>query len=130
MKNIIGKVILLIYITTLGILCFTSMSSLSPYATKTILGLASDKVVHFCMFLPFAICVYWAFSFKTSSNWWIFFNTMLIFGLGIICAGGTEIIQKYCPNRCPDVEDFYADCIGIVLGTFLILLFQIGRKKQ
>ena len=70
MKNgrLIARIVFLLYLAAVLYLCFGNFSDMSSVA-KHFLGIESDKVVHFLMFLPFPVLFYMAFGWRTRNPW-------------------------------------------------------------
>ena len=79
-----------------------------------------DKLVHFGIFLGFALLFY---GDKHAKSWWIFF-------LSAAFAGAIELVQALLPYRDGDWLDFVAGSAGAALGTLLILWLERLRARQ
>jgi VanZ family protein len=75
-----------------------------------------DKLVHFGIFLGFALVLY-------VDRQWRAWRTFL---LSVAFAGGIELMQWTLPYREGEWLDFVAGALGAGLGTFLLQL--IGRQ--
>ncbi|MFL5401768.1 MAG: VanZ family protein [Gemmatimonadales bacterium] len=73
-----------------------------------------DKVVHFGIFLGFALLFYGDRHWKP---WWTFL-------ISTAFAGGIELVQSTLPYRQGDWWDLAAGAAGAGLGTVLVLLFE------
>jgi VanZ family protein len=73
-----------------------------------------DKLVHFGIFLGFALFFY---SDRHWSAWWTFL-------LSIAFAGAIELVQTTLPYRQGDWLDFAAGAAGAGLGTFFVIWSQ------
>lgn len=128
MRNLIGKIIFILYIIAIGVLCFGKFSN-TPELPADFLGIPIDKWMHFFMFLPFCVFLYWAFDWKVQRGWR---KGALAVGLFLIGAGiaySTEFIQELIPHRDRDPQYFIADSIGLAFGAILVLFFEISREK-
>ena len=128
----IFRILLLIYVALVAYLCFANFRSL-PDVDKYIFGIPTDKVVHFCMFFPFAILGYYAYDRKTKTVLESLYAVINACAYGCIFAGITELIQATLPYRSEDLSDFGADCLGIGAASvmiFLINILLIKRKKK
>ena len=109
------QVLFFLYIALLLFLCFGQFQNMHS-VPRTILGIPSDKVVHFCMFFPFPILAFLAFD---------------TFVVGILLALGTEWGQAHLTRyRSGDTRDFLADSLALVLGTLIVLFWDIRKQKK
>jgi VanZ family protein len=78
-----------------------------------------DKLVHFGIFLGFALLFYIDRHWRV---WWTFL-------IAVVFAGGIELVQWTLPYREGDWVDFAAGVAGAGLGAILVLLMerQAGR---
>jgi len=76
------------------------------------------------------ILSFWAFS---NVKWHAVTKHTVLAGfvISILYAGGNEFYQSFVPNRTPDVVDFLANVLGVLLGTIAYLIANrlIPRKK-
>lgn len=73
-----------------------------------------DKLVHFGVFLGFALLFYVDRHWKA---WWTFL-------ISVIFAGGIELVQWSLPYREGDWLDFVAGVAGAGLGALMVLLVE------
>lgn len=126
----IARILLLLYLCAVAFLCFAKFDSL-PDVEKFIFGIPTDKVVHFCMFFPFAILAYYSYNLKTDTIVESLCAVINACAYGCIFAGITEIIQASLPYRSEDLGDFAADCLGIGIASVFIFIFNyIAIKKR
>ena len=128
-KRTIQKATFFIYLVAVGYLCFGHFSGM-PSTPKVILGIPSDKCVHFLMFFPFAILLYRAFDWRTSKWWHSLLLVLGIFALGCLVAAGTEIGQGMTTYRSKDPEDFVADLLALVLSMAAILILDLKKTLK
>lgn len=78
-----------------------------------------DKLVHFGIFLVFALLFYID---REWGVWWTFL-------ISVAVAGGIELVQRTLPYREGNWLDFVAGAAGAGLGAVLVLLIrrQVGR---
>ncbi len=125
----IWKLVFLVYIALILFLCFGQFDSMED-VPRFILGIPSDKVVHFLMFTPFTFFVGLAFFFKyigKSKYIPVFIMTGMV--MGFLFAITTEVGQHYIPYREADPFDFIADATGIIFGGCLVFLIDHFRTK-
>ena len=115
------------YLAAVALICFMSSSSI-PDIPKTFLGIDFDKIIHCGMFLPYPIMAFLSFDHDAKKKWKrvVFIAVSMLIGLAI--AMGTEVVQYYLPTRVMDIEDFFADAIGIGISTAFVLIVDITRK--
>ena len=73
-----------------------------------ILHLRGDYFFHLFLFMPWAF-----FSTTMKKTWWLW----LI--LGLIFASGNEFIQFFLPYRSFNINDLFANTIGVAFGFLL-----------
>ena len=120
--------LLCVYLATLILLCMMKTDSM-PEVKFTLLGLPLDKVLHFCMFLPYPMLAFQVFVQKGSTclHEILLLGIILIFGAGL--AYGTERLQGLTDYRSYEMADLFADMIGLIAGAAAVLL-QISLKKR
>ena len=128
-KPLLFRFVTLVYLFTLGFLCFYQGDFL-PDAPKYFLNIPADKVVHFCMFLPFVLLSFLSMGKKPAKTSELVCSLTILASLGCIVAGLTEIIQGMMPKRVEDINDFYADIAGILLCTILVFILDRTRKES
>ena len=94
-----------------------------------LLGLETDKLVHFVMFFPFPLLLFLSLKISPRSRWQLFFLVLLAFALGCATGAVTEFIQGMTPTRVPDIRDFYADVAGCLVSAALTFLFFFRNAK-
>ena len=131
MKNgrLIARVVFLLYLAAVLYLCFGKFSDMSSVA-KHFLGIESDKVVHFLMFLPFPILFYMAFGWRTRNPWYSVLLAHAILALGSIIAAGTELVQDLIPYRASDIVDFMADFLALCISTLVTLIIDLNKTAR
>lgn len=117
-KTLYSRILLLLYIAAMLFLCFGKFENLPE--TPSFLPIGADKIVHFCMFLPFVPLFVLAFVQKRG-KWWI----ILLFAiLGVCFAALTEVGQGMTDYRSQDIFDFIADSTGLITGALLSTIFK------
>ena len=128
--TILFRVAFYVYLITIAVLCFGNFSSM-PHVSKTILGIPTDKVVHFCMFFPFPILAFLAYD-KFTGNW----KSVIIFALvtlliGCLVAAGTELGQAYLTkHRSGDTMDFLADFLALLTGSIIATWIDLRHLRK
>lgn len=120
---------LCLYIIAVAYLCFMNPDDM-PEVRPDIWGIPIDKIMHFIMFFPYPVLAYAAF--RPSGRRRIFhiliLLTVLVTGAGL--AMGTERLQGMLEYRSFDINDFYADMIGMTCSTALTMLFALIRRTD
>lgn len=119
-----------IYLAAVALLCFLKPSSLPEMDVKTFLGLPIDKVLHFLMFLPYPVLAGLSFISHKQKLGWNIVVLMSLAAVGIGMAYGTEVIQSHTEYRSYEIEDFYADLIGIGSGVIIAITYLIYIKLK
>ena len=119
-----------VYVVAVLMLCFGHFDN-TPSLPTTFLGIPTDKVAHFCMFLPFPILAFLAFDKYTETpNSTLLFSS-LTFVLGALLALGTEWGQAHLTNyRSGEPWDLAADLLALLLGTLVIIYWDIRKQRK
>ena len=130
-RQLIGARILFgMYLLVVAWLCFGHFSS-THNVSWSFLGIPSDKVVHFCMFLPFPFLAYLAFDRYTDKFWSSLLWTVVSFVAGALVAAGTEIGQaRLTTYRTGDKNDFLADILALAVGSVIVFLLDIRKQRK
>jgi VanZ family protein len=124
--------ILIIFLTVLyfGIIVFMLLYPFSrnEKLPRSIIGIRSDYVAHFLMFLPSSFII-WVFIHSFIDN--VKRSTYVIsIVLSIAFAILTELGQKYLTvSRNAELYDFVADFFGIIFGAIILFIFSNRVKK-
>ena len=121
-----ARIVFLLYLAAVLYLCFGNFSDMSSVA-KHFLGIESDKLVHFLMFLPFPILFYLAFGWKTRNPLQSVLLALASLALGSLIAAGTELVQDLIPYRASDLKDFLADFLALCISTVIILAIDLNK---
>lgn len=129
-QKIAFRILFFLYVASVLYLCFGHFDNM-PSVAKTILGIPTDKVVHFCMFLPFPILAFLAFDQFTDN----LKSTLLFTGgtllVGILLALATEWGQAHLTNyRSGDSWDLLADILALTLGSIIVLIWDLCKQKR
>ena len=111
-------------------LCFGHFDNIQS-VPRTILGIPSDKVVHFCMFFPFPILAFLAFDQFTDTVSQTLWFSGITLTVGLLLALGTEWGQARLTHyRMGDRQDFLADALALLLSTAIVLFWDIRKQKK
>lgn len=124
----LSRILMLLYLVAIAFLCFVSGDSL-PSIRSSFLGLPTDKVAHFIMFLPFPILAFLSTNWKITKVWKNALLVFLILLLGCSIAALTEYIQGFTMTRTADVKDFYADILSLGISSVFVFLVTLFKKK-
>ena len=128
-RRIISAVLFCLYIAAVAYLCFARPEEL-PKLPDSWFGLASDKIGHFLMFLPFPLLGFITFDSSLMSGWR---RAALVFAICVIGAGaavGTEQIQAQLEYRSAERADLIADAAGLAAGVLLTAVYIMTRKSK
>ncbi len=128
-RTIIFRLLTLLYLVAIAVLCFANFSSM-PDVQKSFLGIPTDKIVHFLMFIPFPVLAYWSFSPKRITIVKMLLMLAAIFAAGCLIAWGTEYVQGKLPYRKMDMTDFKADRIGLAIGCLFSFFSQLFLRPK
>lgn len=123
------RIVFLLYIAAVLFLCFGKFSNLSG-APRHIMGIDSDKVVHFLMFFPFPILCYFSFRWPGVKVWHSVLFSLCILGIGCAIAAGTELIQGFLPYRSSERADFGADFLALCCSTVITFLLDLNKTLR
>ena len=118
----ISRILLGVYFAVVMALCFLNLGDL-PDVGPTLFGIEIDKIVHFLMFMPLPSLFWLSFKGKPAA----IIGASLLAGISL--AGTTEWIQGFLTYRSMDLDDFFADIIGLLSGAALTGIFVAFRKK-
>ncbi len=122
MKNTLKPIFLRKRSSSIITICVTLIlfATLTPYLTTPPIHYI-DKITHFIIF--FFLSVNIGYKYYNTKN--------LIPALSgaILLAAGTEIIQKFIPERSMDLKDVLTDIAGIIIGFIFYYAFQSTLNK-
>ena len=124
------RLLFFLYLAAVLVLCFAHFEQ-TPAIEWTLLGIPSDKVVHFCMFFPFPVLAYLAFDRYTDSVRKTLLFSAAALLVGFLLAFGTEWGQAHLTNyRSGEPMDLLADGIALFLSTLLVVFWDIRKQKK
>lgn len=128
-RIVFHRILFVLYIAAVVWLCIHNFKSVHDFP-RTIAGIPSDKIVHFCMFFPFPFLTYISYERqkKGIGTTLLFVGATLL--LGIILAVGTEIAQSFLPYRTADYKDLLADSLGLLSCSLIVLVADIRFLKH
>jgi VanZ family protein len=119
-----------IYLLAVLFLCFGKFEN-TPDVPWSLLGIPSDKLVHFCMFFPFPILAFLAFDrfTETPKSTFLFSGITWVLGMGLAFA--TEWGQAHLTDyRSGDPWDLLADGLAITLSTIVVIIWDLSKQKK
>ena len=123
----IGRGVLAVYVIVILCLCLGTFQGPAGM-WKTLWGIQLDKVLHFCMYLPYPLLTLWAF--YDGKKWRRFLLIFLLIGVGY--SGAVELMQAlFTDSRSAEWGDLLANTLG--MGTTCLLcalVFWIREKCQ
>lgn len=129
-KKLILRVLFFVYLAAVLYLYFGKFEN-TPNVPWSILGIPSDKLVHFCMFFPFPILAFLAFDKYTETPKTTFLFSGITWVLGLLLALGTEWGQAHLTTwRSGDPLDLTADVLSITLSTILVIIWDLSKQKK
>ena len=128
-RTLIYRIAMLVYLVVVGYLCFARIDGIQS-APLSIFGIASDKVVHFLMFLPFAPLAFLCLGRKAATPVRAVLVTLAIFLVGCVIAGATEVMQGWTGYRTSDPRDFVADTLALALGSVAVIIMEARKKDE
>ena len=119
-----------LYILAVLFLCFGKFEN-TPDVPWSLLGIPSDKLVHFCMFFPFPILAFLAFDRFTETPKSTFLFSGITWVLGLVLAFATEWGQAHLTDyRSGDPWDLLADGLAITLSTLVVIIWDLSKQKK
>jgi VanZ family protein len=119
-----------IYLLAVLFLCFGKFEN-TPNVPWSLLGIPSDKLVHFGMFFPFPILAFLAFDRFTETPKSTYLFSGITWVMGLLLAFATEWGQAHLTDyRSGDPWDLLADCLAITLSTILVIIWDLSKQKK
>ncbi|MBQ4389172.1 MAG: VanZ family protein [Bacteroidales bacterium] len=128
-RRLIARILFFLYLAAVLVLCFGRFKDV-PSVPWTLLGIPSDKLVHFCMFFPFPILAFLAFDKYTETPRSTFLFSGITFLVGVALAFGTEWGQAHLTTyRSGDPLDWLADISALFLSTLIVIIWDLRKQK-
>ena len=128
-KTILARILFFLYLAAIAFLCFMRVDRI-PDIQQSLLGIPTDKIAHFLMFLPFPILAYLAYDHLTNKVWSAILFAMATFVIGSLLAYGTEFVQGRLPYRSMDMNDFKADAIALAISSVFVFIIDVTHLKK
>ena len=124
----IFRILLVLYLCAVAWLCFGHFSSITN-VKMSYWGSPTDKIVHFLMFFPFPLLAFGGFDKYTTKPWHSFLFVAVLFGIGCLLAGATEIGQGFTQYRSRDPKDFQADGLALAISCLIVLIIDLAKQR-
>ena len=128
-KRHIWAVVLCCYFAVILMLCLARPQHMAVLE-RSLWGIPMDKIAHFLMFLPYSTIAYIAFRPETGKKWRHLLVLLAVLAIGTGLAMGTEQLQGLSEYRSYEIEDFYADVIGMECSALVTALYIIFKKDK
>lgn len=129
-KRLIARILFFLYLAAVLVLCFGQFKD-APSLPWTLLGIPSDKLVHFCMFFPFPILAFLAFDKYTETPRSTFLFSGITFLVGVALAFGTEWGQAHLTTyRSGDPLDWVADVSALFISTLIVIIWDLLKQRK
>ena len=128
-KTILARILFILYLAAIAFLCFMHADKL-PDMQMTLLGIPTDKVAHFLMFLPFPILAFLAYDHVTNKFWSAVLFAVLTFAIGVGIAWLTEYVQGMLPYRSREIADLKADLLALGISTLGVFITDITHLPK
>ena len=129
-KRLIARILFFLYLAAVLVLCFGQFKD-APSIPWTLLGIPSDKLVHFCMFFPFPILAFLAFDKYTETPRSTFLFSGITFLVGVALAFGTEWGQAHLTTyRSGDPLDWLADISALFITTLIVIIWDLLKQRK
>ena len=129
-KRLIARILFFLYLAAVLVLCFGQFKDV-PSVPWTLLGIPSDKIVHFCMFFPFPILAFLAFDKYTETPRSTFLFSGITFLVGVALAFGTEWGQAHLTTyRSGDPLDWVADVSALFISTLIVIIWDLLKQRK
>ncbi|MBP9986757.1 MAG: VanZ family protein [Bacteroidales bacterium] len=117
--RIVGKLaVLLVYYALVTYLCLGSLDYVSQInVPHYIFGIRIDRWVHFLMFFPMPLLLYWIAPKRRR------FLSLSVSALISLAVSATlEYLQRFTPTRFTDPKDLRANWLAVIVMTTLIAI--------
>jgi len=129
-RRLIARILFFLYLAAVLVLCFGQFKD-APSVSWTLLGIPSDKIVHFCMFFPFPILAFLAFDKYTETPRSTFLFSGITFLVGVALAFGTEWGQAHLTTyRSGDPLDWVADISALFISTLIVIIWDLLKQRK
>jgi len=119
--------LLLVWCGAVAYLCFGHFEDMDKIPWH-LFGIPDDKVVHFCMFLPFPMLAWLAFDRFTTKPWHSVVFVLVVFVVGCILAAATEIGQSFTEYRTGDPADFRVDALAMAICSVIVFVLDVSKQ--
>ncbi|MBQ0025601.1 MAG: hypothetical protein KBT00_07785 [Bacteroidales bacterium] len=129
-SKVIYRILFIVYLLCLAYLCFGNLASdaknISGWLPDAIMGIPTDKCIHFCMFFPFVLLGLPAIR---KDNVWRALATIII--AAVSAAFAFEFLQDVLTDyRTTDPWDFVANITAITFSSILMAVICLIRERR
>ena len=128
-RTLVFRILTILYLCAIGVICFANFSNVNE-VPRSLFGIPADKIVHFLMFLPFPVLVFFSFRLSGTGVVKSLLLIIAIFAVGCLLAWSTEYVQGMLPYRDMDMEDFKADRIGLASGSMITFFVRLLSRHK
>ena len=128
-RNVIALLLFVIYLGVVAWCCFGHFDDM-PSVQKEIMGIPTDKLVHFAMFFPFPILGFLTFQSLSNGRIKPLLLVCVVLLAGLAVAAATEIGQSMTEYRSGDPMDFLADALSLTTASLAVLVVHLLRKNK
>ena len=129
-RRLLVRCLFFLYLAAVLFLCFGHFDSTED-VPRMLLGIPTDKLVHFCMFFPFPFLAFLSFDRYTRTVRSSLLHVGITLALGLLLAVGTEWGQAQLTDyRSGDRWDLLADSIALLTASLTVLFLDIHKQKR
>lgn len=126
-RVLLSRLLFVLYLAAIAFLCLIHPQRL-PEVSRFVLGIPTDKVAHFLMFLPFPVLAYLSFDKDTPKFWHSLVFILVVLAAGFGVAALTEYLQSLTPYRTADRADLMADTMALAVSSVTVFIIdRVGR---
>jgi VanZ family protein len=118
-----SRLLLLIWSVIILFLTLFPGDNISP--PEFLLPAHLDKIIHYVLFLVFAILCYYSFPGNSQSGKINPVSILMIVAISLVFGGIIEFLQRFIPGRGSELADILADGAGTLTGLIFIILKKI-----
>ena len=128
MKERLSRIFFVLYLAAVGVLCLGNFGSVG-LPSGTLFGIPADKIVHFLMFMPFPVLLYYSCGSRSTGFFQSVGLALGLFVLGVVLGGLMELLQGLTNYRTADLADLKADALGLIPGALYVLVADTVKRK-
>ncbi len=118
------------YIITVLCLCLLNLSSTTQDLSFTFLGIPSDKIAHYLMYMAYPVVGWLFLSYNKRIKIRLQYIYITLAVTGIVFSAITEVLQTLLTTyRTTEALDLLANILGVITGTLLMWVFRNPATK-